>query len=209
MPASKSSSCSQSITSAQGLAGSGHPLSNTLFVKDPITRQQAVVDGIHSKQQRSSHDNVKPPTKSFLGSFTGDLHAVVEHQMAGGPVSRSVMLSQHVDKGPDNFSQSFLANRDSSMKNGNSSVTHGTVQNISIICKNSHVSTFNDIKDSVRADRDAGPSNIELRLGQPCQQSQAMVNSDLSYVGSDLIDTLVEHAKPVLPEKMMFNSMLK
>jgi hypothetical protein len=204
----KSSDLSHLVSSSGGLVRSGQPLDHVLYPKNSHTDQDLLFDALQNKKQRNIQDVDNVLFKSLNGTSWRNLHAVVDNQIMELPVSRCSTPQKLFGSGLDNGCQSIAAYVDFIMKNGNSSISQSTLQNLRDLGKDSDVSRSKNAKDSVIVGRDATSSNIELRLGQPYQPSQTSGNSVLPVIGPQLFDKLVNPPKSCFHRQMIHNGLL-
>ncbi|KAK9280332.1 hypothetical protein L1049_014020 [Liquidambar formosana] len=204
---STNSDLSHLVHSSGGLVRSGQTWDNAALPKNQVTTQNLVNDVLHNKQQRNGQDSFNLLLKGLTGTSQSNLKAVEDNQMIECPMSRCSTMSKLVSGGgPDNGCQSISAYIDSISKSGNSFISHPTLQNLRTLGKDSNVRRSNNSKEGGVVDRDAVSSNIELRLGQPNQQSQTFGSSFLSVIGPQLFDTIVDPEKSLSSEHLIHNN---
>ncbi|XP_060673473.1 uncharacterized protein LOC107421144 isoform X3 [Ziziphus jujuba] len=204
-----SSNISHLVHSSEGLVRSGQTLDNSGLSKNLHTDQNLVIDALQNKQKRNVQDNSNILLKGLIGTSLSNVRAVVDNQIMECPVSQCLTMSKFVGIGSQDGSQSISGYIDSILKNGNSSISYPASQELKTICKESDLSMIN-AQRSLFVGRDAALSNIELKLGQPYQSSQQFENSNLTALGPQLLDTLVNPPpKSVFPEQIMHNNDLR
>lgn len=184
---------------------SGQRLDNVAFPKNPHTDQNSMIHMLHEKEQRYGQGDNNHLLKGLINTLQGNLQAVADNQKMECPISRCSTSSKFVDRGPDSGFHSISAYIDSVVKSRNASFTHPISQNSRILGKSYDVSKIKNSCDGVTADKVAVSSNIELRLGQPYQQSQFSGNSVTPVFVPNSLDTLVGPPKSLFWEQMIHN----
>lgn len=203
------SNISHLVHPSEGLVRSGQILDNTGLSKNHHADQNLVIDALQNKQKRNFQDNSNIVLKGLIGTSKSNVRAVADNQIMECSMSQCSTMSKFVGIGSQDGSQSISGYIDSILKNGNASISYPALQELKTVCKESDFSTIN-AQSSLYVGRDAAISNIELKLGQPYQSSQNSENSDLSALGPQLLDTLVNPPpKSVFPEQIMHNSASK
>uniref|UniRef100_A0A5B7B2P3 Uncharacterized protein n=1 Tax=Davidia involucrata TaxID=16924 RepID=A0A5B7B2P3_DAVIN len=204
---SKKSEQSNLVSSSGALVGSGHSWNNVVFSKNPHSGQKLVNEVIHSEKQRNAQDSCNFLLKGLTGTSQSNLCPMADNQIMECPMSGCSTMSKLAGiRGPDNGCQSISAYIDSISKSGNLFISRPNLQNTKTTGKDSDVSRFSNLKECDIVCRDAVPSNIELRLGQPSQQSQTLGNSVLPVFGSHLFDTLGDTQKSLFLEQLIHNT---
>ncbi|GMI95088.1 hypothetical protein HRI_003178100 [Hibiscus trionum] len=185
--------------------GSSHGLSrcmdNSLFLSNVHTEQNSAFSLLHNKLERKNEGNNNFLLKHFFGASRSNLHDVADGQIMECTFSKSSAMSTSGGRDSDNGCQSMSTWIDSILKTGNSSLTHSSLQNVRTFGRNYDASA-SKITDDVISDRDAASSNVELKLGQPYQPSQPIVNSALPVIAPKHFDTVVDPPKSCYSEKM-------
>lgn len=155
------------VASAPGWAMHGE---NITSPKNPHMDQNLAVHPLHYNQKRNMEDSNTYLPKGLISSSRCNLHAVADHRTMDLAVPKSSNTSKIVGRGPDDGSHSLSAWVDAVLKTGNSCLTHPSLQNFR---------TIDQSLDGAVADKESASSNVELRLGQPYQQSQYLSNAAL------------------------------
>lgn len=172
------------VSSSGGLIKRGQPWDSIVYPKNPYTDKNSVIDAFRDKDQSNSREST---------------NLVMECQM-----SRCSTSSKFADSGPDGGLQSMHAYIDSFLKSGDPCITN-PAQNSRTYNENYDVSKIKNACDPVIAERVATSSNIELRLGQPYQQSQSSGNSVPLVTEPKLLDTVVAQPRSLFLEQMTNN----
>lgn len=196
-----SNSLSDLVCSAGGSVSSKQSFDGVSLSKNLITNQSLVIGAVSNKQQR----NIQDSNNIFLKALTGTSQLNM-HMADNLIMERAMSTSKLVGNGAQDGCQSISAYI-GSMHNRTSSIAHPSLQERRIIGKESNFCRIENTKDG--AFRDAGVSNIELRLGQPYQLAQTSGNPDLSAVGPQLFGTVVNPMKSLFPQQMVANSASK
>ncbi|XP_031279661.1 uncharacterized protein LOC116138078 isoform X3 [Pistacia vera] len=183
---------------------SGQRLDNVAF--HPHTDQNSMIHMLHEKEQRYGQGDNNHLPKGLINTLQGKLQAVADNQKMECPISRCSTSSKFVDRGPDSGLQSISAYIDSLVMSRNASFTNPISQNSRILGKSYDVSKIKNSCDGVTADKVAVSSNIELRLGQPYQQSQSPGNSVTPVFVPKSLDTLLGPPKSLFREQMIHNA---
>lgn len=201
-----SNNLSHMVCSSGGPASSQQSLDGVALSKNLLTNKN-FVGAVQNKQQSNIQDRNNIFPKGLTGTLHSNLHSMADNQILGRPMSMSKLVGSGLQDGCQSVSACFRSITCPSMMNGNSSVIHPSLQDRRIIGKESNFCRTANAKDGVF--RDASISNIELRLGQPYQLGQTSGNSNLSDVGPQLLNTLVNPRKSLFPEQMIPNSASK
>ncbi|RVX19857.1 hypothetical protein CK203_005103 [Vitis vinifera] len=153
-------------------------------------------------------DNVVlPKNPRTVGTSQSNLHALESNQIMESTRSRCSTMSKVVGRGgTDNDAQSISAYVDSISRSGTSFIYSPPLPNERTLGKDSDISRHNNSREGVILERDAVSSNIELRLGQPCQQSRTLRKSVLPVMGPRILDTLGDPQKSFFPEQLIHNT---
>ncbi|KAK2659681.1 hypothetical protein Ddye_006214 [Dipteronia dyeriana] len=181
------------VGSSGGL--SGQPLDNIGIPKNARTDQSLVIDALHDKEQRYGQDSSNYLLKGLVNSFQSNLGE-----------SRCSTVSKFVDRGTNSSLHSISGYIDSPVQSRNVSIVHPASQISRTVDKNYDVSKIENPHNGVMAARIATPSNIELRLGQPYQQSHSSGNSVPSVIGSKLLETFVGSSKSLFLQQMIHSA---
>ncbi|KAK8535219.1 hypothetical protein V6N13_081357 [Hibiscus sabdariffa] len=208
----KSSAAMPKISNTSHVAnpvGSSHGLSrsmDTLFPSNVHTEQNSAFCLLHNKLERKNEGNNNFLLKHLFGASRSNLHDVADGQIMECTFSRSSAMSTSGGRDSDNGCQSMSTWIDSILKTGNSSLTHSSLQNVRTFGRNYDASA-SKITGDVISDRDAASSNVELKLGQPYQPSQPIVNSALPVIAPKHFDMVVNPPKSCYSEKMAGRAM--
>lgn len=203
----KKSDFSRQVGSSGGLLRFEQPWDNVVFPKNPSTGQNSVNDALHNKQQGNGSDRSNFLLKSSVATSQNSLHVLESTKIMESPRYRCSTISKVVGRGgPNNDAQSISACLDSISKSGTSFTYSLPLPNEWNL--GSDMSRHNVSKEGVIVERDAVSSNIELRLGQPCQQSPILGNSVLPVMGPQIFDTLGDPQKSFFPGQLIHNSAL-
>lgn len=196
-----SSNCSHLVHSSESLLRSGQLFNNVISSNNLHTDQYLVIDSSQNKQKSNIQDSNNLPLNGLIGTSQSNIDCQLNVRSVAascfGTVSRSV------GSGPQDDHQSNSAYFDSILKNGNSSITGPGLQDVRAIGQKSDFNEFKSASNSVFAGQDSGFSNVELKLGQPHQNSKY---SDQPTLGPQLLDAVVNPSKLVFPEQMIHNS---
>lgn len=173
------------VSSSGGLIKRGQPWDSIVYPKNPYTDKNSVIDAFRDKDHSNSREST---------------NLVMECQ-----TSRCSTSSKFVDSGPDGGLQSIHAYIDSFLKSRDPCITN-PAQNSRTYNENYDVSKIKNACDPVIAERVATSSNIELRLGQPYQQSQSSGNSVPLVTEPKLLDTVVAQPRSLFLEQMTNNA---
>lgn len=186
------------VSSSGGIIKPGQPCDSIVYPKNPYIDKNLVSDAFHDKDQSNSRESTNFLLKGFVN------HAAVDNLMAECQTSRCSTSSKFVDRGPDGGLPSIHAYIDSFLNSRDPSITNST-QNSRTYNENYDVSKIKNACDAVIAERVAISSNIELRLGQPYQQSQSSGNLVPLVTEPKLLDTAVAQPKLLFLEQMTNN----
>lgn len=175
MPMSKNSDCNHLVGPSGGLVRSRQPIDSPVFPKKSVAGQNSVIDALHDKQQRNSQDGIK--FLGLVGTLQSNSRGVGDDQLTDCHISRCLTRPQFVS-GPENGCQSISACIEDIVKTGSLPTTNHTLQNLRAILNSFDVSRAEDEKVGVIVDKDTASSSIELRLGQPKQQSQKLYSQE-------------------------------
>ncbi|CAK9146456.1 unnamed protein product [Ilex paraguariensis] len=182
------------------LLGSGEPWRNVASQKNSLSGQRLVNEVLYTEKQRTAQDSCNFLSKNFTGMSQFDLHTAADTSIIGSPLPGYSAMSKLVSmRGPENGYHSIAAYTDSNPKSGNSFISLPKLRNLKLPCEVSDVGRVN----SSFLDRDTVPSHIELRLGQPSQQSQTFGSPILQAFGTHSIDTNGDSQKSLFPEQLM------
>lgn len=205
----KKSDLSHLVGSSGGLLRFEQPWDNVVLPKNPRTGQNSVNDVLHNKQWGNDSDRSNFLLKGSVGTSQSNLHALESNQIMESTRSRCSTMSKVVGRGgTDNDAQSISAYVDSISRSGTSFIYSPPLPNERTLGKDSDISRHNNSREGVILERDAVSSNIELRLGQPCQQSRTLRKSVLPVMGPRILDTLGDPQKSFFPEQLIHNSAL-
>ncbi|XP_059592247.1 uncharacterized protein LOC100255892 isoform X4 [Vitis vinifera] len=203
----KKSDLSHLVGSSGDLLRFEQPWDNVVFPKNPRTGQNSVNDVLHNKQWGNGSDRSNFLLKGSVGTSQSNLHALESNQIMESTRSRCSTMSKVVGRGgTDNDAQSISAYVDSISRSGTSFIYSPPLPNERTLGKDSDISRHNNSREGVILERDAVSSNIELRLGQPCQQSRTSRNSVLPVMGPRILDTLGDPQKSFFPEQLIHNT---
>ncbi|XP_010244759.1 PREDICTED: uncharacterized protein LOC104588505 isoform X2 [Nelumbo nucifera] len=194
----KNSEMFQPVDSLGELARPGKYWNNILSSRNQHTQQSAVQKPanniMHYAQQRNSQEENNLLVKNSIGTSHNVLPAMVDKQIIEeNPISRGLTMptSAHNKRRQDNGYQSISDYIDFITKGGNLFVSNPSLGCLKSPGTNSDTNRCNSSREAFIMDRDGMPSNIELRLGQPSQQSCTMCTSVLPAAGPQPLDTLV------------------
>ncbi|XP_059640382.1 uncharacterized protein LOC132282660 isoform X2 [Cornus florida] len=180
---------------------------NDACPKNPYTGQKLVNEVSQNEKLKNAQDGFNFLHKGFIGTSKSNLHPMADNQNMECPVSRYSTASKLVGlTGPDNGSQSISAYIDSISKSKSLFVSSTNLLNLTTLGVDSSNSRFNYSKEGDIVDREAVPSNFELRLGQPSQPIQTRGNPVLPAFGSHLFCTVGDPQKSLLAEQLMHNT---
>ncbi|KAA8525531.1 hypothetical protein F0562_007386 [Nyssa sinensis] len=204
---SKNSDAPNLNNTSGAFVGSGQSWNNVVIPKNPHTGQKLVNEVIHNEKQRNAQDSCNFLFKGLTGTSQSNLHPRADNQIVECPISGCSTMSKLAGiRGPDNGCQSISAYIDSISKSGNLITSHPNLQNSETPGKDFDFSRFSNSKEGDIVDRDTVPSNIELRLGQPSQQTRTLGNSCLPMFGSHLFDTIGDPQKSHFLEQLIHNT---
>ncbi|KAK2973338.1 LOW QUALITY PROTEIN: hypothetical protein RJ640_015093 [Escallonia rubra] len=188
---------------------SGQARNNIVCSNDAYTDLRSANEVLHNEKQRNAADSW-----NFLNGFVGTsdnyVNTLANKQIVECPMSECSTMSKLVGlRGPDNDSQSISTYIGSISKSGNSYVSLSNLQNLKTPSKDSDIFRYNNMKNGDIFDGATISSNIELRLGQPSQQSHTLGNSNLPAFGSHLIGIHDHPQKSQVPEEPIYNSTFK
>ncbi|KAK3013264.1 hypothetical protein RJ639_009585 [Escallonia herrerae] len=201
------------VSNFSGPAGlslaSGQARNNIVCSNNTYTDLRSANEVLHNEKQRNAADSW-----NFLNGFVGTsdnyVNTLANKQIVECPMSECSTMSKLVGlRGPDNDSQSISTYIGSISKSGNSYVSLSTLQNLKTPSKDSDIFRYNNMKNGDIFDGATISSNIELRLGQPSQQSHTLGNSNLPAFGSHLIGIHDHAQKSLVPEQSIYNSTFK
>ena len=203
----KKSDLPRQVGSSGGSLRFEQPWDNVVFPKNPRTSQNSVNDALHDKLQGNGSDRSNFLLKSSVATSQSSLHALASNQKLESPRSRCSTMSKVIGRrGPNNDAQSISACVDSISKSGTSFIYSLPLPNERTL--GSDISRHSVSREGVIVKRDAASSNIELRLGQPCQQNQTLGNSVLPVMAPQILGTLSAPQKSFFPEQLVRNSAL-
>ncbi|XP_007011788.2 PREDICTED: uncharacterized protein LOC18587744 [Theobroma cacao] len=200
---SKTSHLVNQVGSSQGLS---RCMDNTMSPSNPQTGQNSATGLLHNKQEQKIEGSSNFLLKHLIGASQSNLHDVADGQRMECAVTRSSTMSTFVGRDSDNGCQSMSVWIDSILKTGNSSLAHSSLQNLRSLGQNYDVSAAKIADDGVISDRDATSSNVELKLGQPYQQSQPIGNTALPFIARKRFGTVVDPPKSCYPEPMIHHA---
>lgn len=156
-----------------------------LHPKNSLTDQKAVDEFLHCEKQQSTKECSSHFPKGPSSFSKNSLHFDSDNQTMGysRPVSSTISNLLGV-RGPCNVWPAISSYEDPIYKSGDS-VLPPHLQNLKTLGKD--IATGRSIGSLV--DIDTISSNVELRLGQPSQQSQTSGSSVIPASGSHLIVT--------------------
>ncbi|GLT76145.1 hypothetical protein SLA2020_478210 [Shorea laevis] len=186
------------VASPQGLAMCGENIS---CLKNPHMDQNLSIDPLHNKQQRNVEDSSNFLPRGSIGTSQSNLRAVADNHIVESAASKSSSASKFVGRVPDNGSHSISAWIDTILKTGNPCLTHASLQNLKARGQSCVVNTAKIAQDGVIGDNKSASSNIELRLGQPYQQSQSLRNYALPLSEPKPLGILADPPKSCYPEQ--------
>ncbi|KAK3000277.1 hypothetical protein RJ639_024635, partial [Escallonia herrerae] len=198
------------VSNFSGPAGlslaSGQARNNIVCSNNTYTDLRSANEVLHNEKQRNAADSW-----NFLNGFVGTsdnyVNTLANKQIVECPMSECSTMSKLVGlRGPDNDSQSISTYIGSISKSGNSYVSLSTLQNLKTPSKDSDIFRYNNMKNGDIFDGATISSNIELRLGQPSQQSHTLGNSNLPAFGSHLIGIHDHAQKSLVPEQSIYNT---
>ncbi|CAK7353818.1 unnamed protein product [Dovyalis caffra] len=204
---SKNSDCNHLGGSSGSLVRCGQPIDGVVFSKNPLTDKNSNVNSVIDaldKQKRNGQGGNK--FLGLVGTLQSNVHGVGYNaplSVTDSTISRCSTIPAFVGKGPENGCQSISAYIDNILKSGSFSTTNSVLQNARAPFRCSDVSRAKDEKDCVIIDKDTASSSIELRLGQPHQQSQSSGIPSLSSVRPQSCNILVNSQKPISREQMI------
>lgn len=205
----KKSDLSRLVGSSGGLLRFEQPRDNAVFPKNTCTGHISVNDVLHNKQQGHGTDRSNFPLKISVATSQSNLRGLGSNPIMENPKSRCLTTSKVFGKGgPDNDAQPIPACVDSTSKSGPSFISSPSLTNEQNLGKESDASRYNNSRKGVILERDAVASNIELRLGQPCQQNWTLRNSVLPVMGPQILDALGDPQRSNFPEQLIHNSTL-
>lgn len=175
------------VGSTGGSMQSGQPLDKIVNL-NARTDQSFVADALHEKEQRHSQDNSNYILKGFIDSLQSNIGS-----------SRCSTMSKFINNGTNSSSQFESGHVFGPTQFRNLNVSHPNPQNFRTVAKLEN-SCGRDV-----ADRSAAPSNVELRLGQPYEQSQYIGSSVPLAIGPKLFEMLNDSSKPYFPQQMYHN----
>ncbi|KAK9130532.1 hypothetical protein Sjap_011019 [Stephania japonica] len=190
-----------------GLARSGQPCSNVVTQNVSQMGQSVLEKTASSVMQRQR--NVQEGCNIFRRSLIGSTHNILpnpsdvqtrpiikESAHSGGfASSRPLFEKGHEDNAYQSISDyiNFLT------RGGDAFVPNQNLGNFKLFGSDSDVDRSNSSRDALSTDRDAIPSNIELRLGQPSQQNCTLKGSVISAVPAQHCDGLHDSEKTPFP----------
>ncbi|XP_062098218.1 uncharacterized protein LOC133804082 isoform X3 [Humulus lupulus] len=188
---SVSSNCSLLVHSSEGLVRSGQLFNNVMLPKNLHADQCYLMDALQNKLKCNVEDSNN--INGFFGTSQNNIECL---RSTCSTVSGSFGSCQ-------DGHQSVSAYIDSILKNGNSSITGPGLQDVRTMGEKSDFCMFKNASASVFAGKDAAFSNVELKLGQPYQNSKS---SERSSLGPQLLDAVVNPSKLRSPEQMIHNN---
>ncbi|OMO90756.1 hypothetical protein COLO4_18904 [Corchorus olitorius] len=178
----KTSSTSHLINPVGSSRGLSRCMDYTMFPKNPQLGQNSVTGLLHNKEELKDVGSSNFLFKHLIGASQNNMHDAAGGQRMEGAVSKSSTMSTIVGRDSDSGCQSMSAWIDSILKSGSSTLTHSSLQNSRMLGQICDVSAARITNDVVISDRDATSSNMELKLGQPYQQSRPAGNSALPVI---------------------------
>ncbi|XP_020536500.2 uncharacterized protein LOC105637593 isoform X1 [Jatropha curcas] len=197
----KNSDCSNLVGASGGSVRSGQSLGD-VFPANFLADHNSVIDALHDKQQRNGQDSNKFYLKGLVASSQSNSCSVGDNHMTDCSISRCMTMPELAGRGPENISQSIYI--DAVLKSRSLAAMNQTLQNHRITVNDSDVSRSRDARGGTNMDKDASSSGIELKLGQPYQQSQAP-RTPVSPVVGQFCNTLVNSQRPFCQEQMIHN----
>lgn len=188
-----SSNCSHLVQSSEGLLRSGQLFNNVMLSKNYHTDQNLVVDASQNKEKSNVLDGNCIAPNGLVGNSQRNVE---------WPLSQCSTVSRSAGSGLQDGHRSTSAYIDSVL-NGNSSITGPGLQDVRTVGQKSDFSIFKNASNSFFVGKDAAFSNVELKLGQPYQNS---ISSDRPALGPQLLDAVVNPSKLAFPEHMIHNS---
>ncbi|XP_050231577.1 uncharacterized protein LOC126680492 isoform X2 [Mercurialis annua] len=176
------------LSSSEGLARSKRPLSNVVpknFLADP----NSVIEALHDKQSRNGQVGNQFHLKGLVGTSQSNSCSVGDAHVTD--ISSCSIMTNVAGRGPDISCQSMYI--DAIIKNRSLATTHTTLQNCKSAARSSDVVGDKEALNGAIMDKDATFSRIELKLGQPFQQSQSPGNPVQSVIGPQLYNRHNSH----------------
>ncbi|KAK9098450.1 hypothetical protein Syun_025495 [Stephania yunnanensis] len=208
---SKSSDMFQMVDPFVGLARSDQPCSYVATQNVSQMGQSVLEKTASGVMQRQR--NVQEGCDIFHRSLTGgtqnilpnpsdvQTRPIIKESAHSGGFASSRPLSE---KGQaDNAYQSISDYINFLTRGGSAFVPNQNLGNFKLFGSDSDVDRSNSSRDAFSTDRDAIPSNIELRLGQPSQQNCTLKGSVLSAVPSQHCDGLLVSEKSPFPASVI------
>ncbi|KAF8407194.1 hypothetical protein HHK36_006321 [Tetracentron sinense] len=209
---SNSSDMFQLVDSFGGIARSEQPCNDFVFPKNHHTGhsvfEKSVNKVMNNAQQMNAQEGHNVLLKSLIGNPCNNLPALAKSKIMECPMSGGLATSKSVlDKGrQDGGYQSICDYIELITKGGNPFISNSSLGSVKALGTDSDVSRFNSSKEAFIVDTDAMASNIELRLGQPSQQSRTLGGSVLSALGPRVFDALDDAQKSLSQEHLIHNT---
>lgn len=185
------------VGSPGGSLISAQPQDNIVSPKILEPGQTLVTDTLHNKQQRNVQDCNNFPSKGVSSMPQSSLCAMGDDQII---MSRLSTVSKFVGRGAD---KSTYAPMNSILKTGNPTGLEHTSQNLRVPTRPNDVRRVDNVNSVVITETDVTSSNIELKLGQPYQQSQTSGSLSRSVIGQRHLNTLISPPKSHYLEQMI------
>lgn len=185
----------------RAFVASKQPLNNMVFPKNHRPSQNLVNEIQRHELERNTHDNRKL-SDGFTETSQSNSHSQAANKITEQPVSRCLPTSK-LAGGTGNAFQSGPAYVNPIYKTKNAFASQKNLQNLGSLGKSSD--KFNDSRDGDILEKTPVSSNIELRLGQPSQQSQTLGKSNVLGFNTPCVSRVGHPLELISSKPLIYN----